>query len=83
MVKFDRFCPLKSNEMFHEIQDFTLIDRLLKLASSTSIFINTQMEKLFKVIFLWYSILIIIILSLSCHMKNTNIFTFFPITQIH
>ena len=36
---------------FNEIQEFTLINLLLKLKSPASIFFNIEIEKLFKIIF--------------------------------
>ena len=43
--------PSRANSFSYEIQDFTLIDLLLKLARSVSIFFNIQIEKFFKIIF--------------------------------
>ena len=36
---------LRVNRIFREIQDFTLIDLILKLASPSSIIYNIQIEK--------------------------------------
>ena len=74
---------LRANTIFYEIQDFTLIDLLQKLASPASIFSNIQIETLFIIALLWYSMLIISILSQACHMQNTNILTFFLVTKIY
>ena len=41
---------LRANAIFYEIQNFTLVDLFLKLASPASIF-NIQREKQFKIIF--------------------------------
>ena len=41
---------LRVNAIIYEIQDFTLIDLLLKLANPASTFLNIQIEKLIKII---------------------------------
>ena len=42
-------CSLKNQCNIYEIQNFTLIDLLLKLASKASIFFNIQIGKLFPI----------------------------------
>ena len=66
-----------ANSKFYVDQSIT------KLAIPISILFNIQTEKLYKQYCLCYSILIINILSLACHMQNKDIFTLFLGTQIH
>ena len=55
--------------MFYDIQGFTLIDLLLKLAGPGHIFQYLN-KKLSKINSLCHSILIISILSIACHMQK-------------
>ena len=50
-IKYAIHVTLRANANVYEIQDITLINLLLKLASQASIFSNIQTEKLFQIIF--------------------------------
>ena len=76
-------CSFKSQCNFLRTTRFNVNRFIIDIASLSAIFFNIQIENYVKYYFLWYSFLIIRILSLACHMQNTNIFTFFLGVHIH